>query len=565
MLFEEAFSVRDKIKDCAALKKWNRELRENAQKLLCEETVQLKLSDFMLYYKSGERASYEKKYFSRRARLAAFALMVFIYRDKEYILPLEDVIWEICGEFTWCLPAHIPENAYDEYLTRIDLFSAETGFALSEIKYILSKELSDRVKDRIHKAVKERIIKAFSDNNNRPQRWENWRNNWVSVCAAGIGAACLYEGTESEKERLIKETIKLMDRYLSGFSEDGICTEGLDYWNYGFGFFSAYAQLLFQYTDGEENLFQDKRARKTAEFLNYGVLRNGLPIMFSDIKEGCKPNMGNAYFLNAKYENVQLTKNVYAGYNDDHCYRWVYRIRDAVWTAFYENTARFSESKKEMFYYFRTAQWYIQKNKKFILCAKGGTNDEMHNHNDVGSFFADNYKTMIFADLGAGEYDSGYFDERLRYEYLTNSSRGHNVPIINGKYQQQGKKYCAEVKKYCAENILMELKNAYDEPKLKSYTRNIKTDENTITINDLFSFSEGNNTVTERFVTKVKPTVCGDRLFIGNCEITTNGASCRIKKERYITHMLKEDTVYIIDFEKNVEKRWNFDIKITFG
>lgn len=48
----------------------------------------------------------------------------------------------------------------------------------------------------------------------------------------------------------------------------------------------------------------------------------------------------------------------------------------------------------------------------------------------------------ILADLGAGEYTKAYFDDR-RYTNLCCSSRGHNVPIIDGMEQQAGAEYKA--------------------------------------------------------------------------------------------------------------------------
>ena len=35
--------------------------------------------------------------------------------------------------------------------------------------------------------------------------------------------------------------------------------------------------------------------------------------------------------------------------------------------------------------YFPNSQWYISRKQKFSFIAKGGHNDEAHNHNDIGS------------------------------------------------------------------------------------------------------------------------------------------------------------------------------------
>ena len=47
---------------------------------------------------------------------------------KKYRLCLQDIIWSILDEFTWALPAHIPQNSdIEDCITHIDLFAAETA------------------------------------------------------------------------------------------------------------------------------------------------------------------------------------------------------------------------------------------------------------------------------------------------------------------------------------------------------------------------------------------------------------------------------------------------------
>ena len=71
------------------------------------------------------------------------------------------------------------------------------------------------------------------------------------------------------------------------------------------------------------------------------------------------------------------------------------------------------------------------------MAVKGGTNQEPHNHNDVGSFFYVLGSDMLLEDLGAGEYTADYFGEK-RYHIFCNSSFSHNVPILCGMGQYAG-------------------------------------------------------------------------------------------------------------------------------
>src|SRR5690606_39299190 len=90
-------------------------------------------------------------YFEKRRRLNTFAIMVWIdSENKEYREQLHNIIWSICNEYTWCLPAHFTydkKTSYSLYSQQneevvIDLFAAETGFALAEILQLIGEHLN---------------------------------------------------------------------------------------------------------------------------------------------------------------------------------------------------------------------------------------------------------------------------------------------------------------------------------------------------------------------------------------------------------------------------------------
>ena len=81
-----------------------------------------------------ERGWTEKVYFERRLRLNTFALLTLLEPDRGYRTALQEMIWSICDEYTWCLPAHLNAESPGGIKGTIDLFSAETGFTLSEIR-----------------------------------------------------------------------------------------------------------------------------------------------------------------------------------------------------------------------------------------------------------------------------------------------------------------------------------------------------------------------------------------------------------------------------------------------
>jgi hypothetical protein len=114
----------------------------------------------------------------------------------------------------------------------------------------------------------------------------------------------------------------------------------------------------------------------------------------------------------------------------------------------------------------------------FFFGAKGGFNNESHNHNDVGScvMYYDGKPCII--DLGREEYTAKTFSSR-RYEIWTMQSGYHNMPVINGIDQSPGAAFKARNSTFSSDNNTVrfstEIAGAYPESAfvkswLRSYT-----------------------------------------------------------------------------------------------
>lgn len=121
------------------------------------------LKEFMEFFETGKRLRDESSYLARRRQLVVAALAYFYEKNSENKEWLEQLIWEVCNEWTWALPAHLSEQVLfnDQARGYIDLFSAETGQALAEIYEQVGEELSPIVANRIRKEVEERLILPF--------------------------------------------------------------------------------------------------------------------------------------------------------------------------------------------------------------------------------------------------------------------------------------------------------------------------------------------------------------------------------------------------------------------
>ena len=98
------------------------------------------------------------------------------------------------------------------------------------------------------------------------------------------------------------------------------------------------------------------------------------------------------------------------------------------------------------------------------LAAKGGHNDESHNHNDVGNFIIYKDGQPVIIDAGSGTYTARTFSNQ-RYDLWNNNSDYHSLPSINNVVQQAGREFEGTNVKYNTSgntvNFALNLEKAY--------------------------------------------------------------------------------------------------------
>lgn len=109
------------------------------------------------------------------------------------------------------------------------------------------------------------------------------------------------------------------------------------------------------------------------------------------------------------------------------------------------------------------------------FAAKGGHNKESHNHNDVGSCILYYDARPILIDAGVGTYTRQTFGPE-RYTIWTMQSEYHNLPLINGTAQKDGKEFAARNQQYKATaqtiSYQVDIAGAYSqEANVKSWIR----------------------------------------------------------------------------------------------
>ncbi|HZH59302.1 MAG TPA: heparinase II/III family protein [Metabacillus sp.] len=547
------------------------EVKDEAKRLLSEPAQELTFSTFTIFRDTGARLEYEKIYFAKRRRLNTFTIMSLLEPDDSiYLEELQNTIWSICNEYTWCLPAHL-KNSPEMKITidesflatlqqpqySIDLFAAETAFTLSEIFKLTENFLDPLLQKRMVEEVYRRVLIPFY--NQSPFEWETSTHNWASVCAGSIGSAALHVMEDEEILSIILERVlSSMDYYLKGFNDDGACMEGYGYWQYGFGYYIYFADLLKRKTNDEIDLFKSEKVHQIALFQQKCFLHKGQVVNFSDTVPNATIFLGISHYLKEIFQDIEVPETeLRASYTEDHCSRWAPAFRNLLW---------FNEHEEGMpwrnyTYYLSDSQWFISRSDHSVFACKGGHNDEPHNHNDIGHFIFQVNGETFFKDLGSGVYSETYFSKE-RYTLLCNGSQGHSVPIINNQYQAEGALHYGTITDVSINDNIdifeIDMTNAYAVQTLEKLFRRFtwkKGVKPELTLRDTYEFTSIPDSIIERFITpylKIKEDHKG---------VVLEGAQkvkliydreqldLVIREEKFVNHFGIEEKVLMLDFK----------------
>jgi hypothetical protein len=387
--------------------------------------------------------------------------------------------------------------------------------------------------------------------------WETARTNWSSVCAACLGCAAIYNIKDPKRLVVIlRRVINSLECYLQGFDDDGITTEGLSYWQYGFSYFVFFTELLKERTAGKVNLFKGELGEKIQKIVRYPTylqLSDGKIVNFSDAVENFKPRVGLLMKLEQTFGEMSYDYSQCANYNDDHTEKWVYFFRDILWGDL--KVQNYKKSAGNSTHFFSKPQWLIDKRETkqgaiIAFAAKGGHNGESHNHNDLGHFIVHMCGVNLFSDLGPPEYTQQYFDNEQRYNSFNASSKGHSVPVINGKLQISGDNAFASIINFKSDeentSLSLDLTHAYGIEYLNKFVRTFvwvsdKNNSADLFLSDKFEFTSGENVVEEVFITTHQPSFTDDGRILIKKDVAT--ASLEFDSEHWQGRIEKEEFV----------------------
>ena len=428
---------------------------------------------------NGNRTHYQKPFFRRETVLSHLVLAECLENKGQFIPRIADYLRTLCSERTWCMPAHDRQlKAFKGEEQNVDLGAQSRAFICAFTVYVLRGRLPEDVERltlselerRIFAPLRERFTKAKSGRDCGPMWWIQGPANWTAVCHSGVTRAALavLEGRE-DRAVFIEAAERSAKTFMTGFTEDGYCSEGMGYWNYGWGHFLTLTLAVREATGGKVDLCGTPKARKVMEFGTGALLFGETAPAFADgggALSGLILKLGHLIWPDLPVTQGALSHRPLEG-GIEYAFLMDFGQWDGtpapVATAYPIRTG------------FPDAQMWVLRNgtsdMPFLMAVKGGHNKEFHNHNDVGSYTLYLGETWVGGDAGATEYNAKTFSDK-RYEIPMINSYGHPLPVLNGTLQSDGRKFAAKVIKTDFSDgkdvISMELAGAYDRAKSKA-------------------------------------------------------------------------------------------------
>ncbi|MBD0350242.1 MAG: heparinase II/III family protein [Flavisolibacter sp.] len=479
----------------------------------------------LLIERTGNRSEFEAISFEKRQVLGTLLLAEIFENKGRFIDPLIDGVYSICEETWWGSPAHLPKSKeyaglMDVSQPFVELFSAETAAYLSWVDYFLGEKLdavSPQIRKRIYYEVNNRIFQPLmtkphgwmttNANGRRPNNWNPW------ICSNWLNAALLLEKDEDKRVNMIAKLLTVLDEFVNPYPQDGGCDEGPGYW--GAAAASLYdniAMLNGASNNAFQYVYDDEKIKNMGRFIYRAQINEKYFLNFADADP--QPGMdGNMIYRFGKDINDADMMKFGAYYRQPetgkmgrhHYFRNFYQL---FLQNEYQKAAKGLPLPENV--WLPDIQVMIARDKQgttkgFFVAAKGGNNDESHNHNDIGNYVVYYDGLPLLIDVGRGTYTAKTFSSR-RYEIWYNCSDYHNVPTINGVTQPPGAQFKASNVNYqqgkAFSQLSLDIASSYPEAAgVNSWQRTIRLNRGkNVTVTDNISLKKADK-LTEHLMT----------------------------------------------------------------
>ena len=518
-------------------------------------------TDWLAFLRTGNRSQHYTHFLKNKMDLFTLLLAECIEGKGTFIDDIINGTWLFCEQTCWEAPAHInilsPKKGSFYYGDKrkycrelpdmedtppLDIIYLETGALLAWVYHLLGdviSKITPLVKRRIEIELERRIMTPFLENDDFPWMGFNGshvnnHNTWINsnILAVFLTLLKIYPGAAEG----INKAIRSINNYINSFPDDGGCDEGAHYYEAAFCCVCDFVELLETVTD-VSYLYRNQKFINMLSFIRKIHIDKNYFVNFADGSSYCpmKPFPESLlYRAGQKTADSQMTNfavymQQHGQINGDELYghNFLYRILNEIFSNMKNKSSSITGYKAPLSGYLEsiqvlTARDYEEPSKGFFFSAKGGHNNEFHNHNDVGNFILYNNGEPVIIDAGVETYSKTTFDNELRYTIWTMRSMYHNLPVINGFEQPFGRQFQAKNTEFSeTENSIhfsMDLGNAYpNEAKIEHYHRKFIFKRFTgLEIHDSWILQEFITPVVFNFLCINKPVHSSDVINLGN-------------------------------------------------
>lgn len=487
----------------------------------------LPATKYLDYMRNGDRRSYQLPWADRRNRLIALVLAECAEGKGRFIDQITNGLWLLFEETSWVYPAHIfmqraGSDLPDTTEHVVDLGVGETAALVAWIDYLLGPQLDDvskMTRRRLSHEVQERILKPCLDR--ADFWWMAWDtqghpiNNWNPwIVANWLSSALLIEKDPELRARHVEKAQRVLDQFLNSYPADGGCDEGPAYW--GRAGASTFEALDWMHgaSGGKISIFDEPLITGMGRYILTAHIADHWYMNFADATAQTAVEGALVYrYGQATGDDELAAYGVWLWERNQTREpppnRSIGRIVPELFLAaeLAQETAANPLPRDGWLpdLQLMTARDQGGSTDGLYVAAKGGHNDESHNHNDVGSFIAYLDGLPLIIDVGPEYYTAKTFSDQ-RYEIWTMRSAWHNVPLVNGTEQAPGRNFAATNVRYETTDesawLKLNLENTYPEAAgINSWTRTITLRRNNdLEIRDFYDLDHADNIATH-FVT----------------------------------------------------------------
>lgn len=442
----------------------------------------IKATDYMEFGRSGSRNIMQDPYEANNSALADLVKAELAEGKGRFLDQIINGIWLDCEMTSWVLSAHVnrdqPENTpLPSEKPIIDLGAGGMGAFLAWTYYFFHDaidQVNPLVAPRLKKTIQERILEPYI--NRSDFRWmafnatpETQVNNWNPWCNFNVlNCFLLLENDPDKLAEAVYRTMVSVDQFINYNHDDGACEEGPAYWIHAAGRLYDYLQLLSSATGGRISLFDEPLIKNMGEYISKSFVGNGWVVNFADASAKGIRNKGLIFRYGKAVNSKEMMQ--FASYLvglDTTFLAWendIYHLLGDLQVNDELLQTKPAVSQAAVTWYPQTEFCYLRNEPGFMLATKGGYNGESHNHNDVGTFSLYYQKVPMFIDAGVGTYTRQTFSSE-RYSIWSMQSNYHNLPMINGVAQKDGREYRAEKVSFDPKKSIfsLDLSKAYPE------------------------------------------------------------------------------------------------------